>query len=64
MTTHEVTVEACIDAPPETVFSVSADPRKPFLTLNPFITTTIAAVCTVIKPPPLAAVMLLAKMIS
>ena len=38
---QEVTVKARIDAPPETVFSAIADPRKPFLTSNPFTTVTV-----------------------
>ena len=45
-----VTVKARIGAPPETAFSAIADPRKPFLTLNPFTTTTVTAVCSAVEP--------------
>src|SRR5829696_2459050 len=39
---RDVTVKARCDAPPQTVFWAIADPRKPFLTSNPFTTMTIA----------------------
>lgn len=38
---REITVTAHIDAPPEAVFSAIADPRKPFLTSNPFTTMSV-----------------------
>lgn len=38
---REVTITAHVDAPPETVFAAIADPRKPFLTSNPFTTMAI-----------------------
>ena len=60
MTRQDVTVEACVDASPESVFSASVDPHKPFLALNPLTITTVTAVCTVVEPP-LLSVMLLAE---
>lgn len=38
---REVTVSARIGAPPEAVFAAVSDPRKPFLTDNPFTTMTV-----------------------
>ena len=37
----EVTVTVHVGAPPEVVFSAIADPRKPFLTSNPFTSMTV-----------------------